>query len=374
MATRERFLIEIAGKEAADLYPDVTEVQATLDDDLGATFRIELSMTLAADGTWSYTDDDRFAPWTQVSVQVGFDDGPVPLVSGYLTGTHTSFEADPGRCKVELLGSDASALLDRSERLRSWSDKTDSDIATDIFAEYGVTPVVDATDVVHEANVSTVVQRETDLQFLRRLALRNGYECFIEDNTGYFRKPLTAAPPQGMLAVQFGAATNVVWFGVRVEAQTPGDIGMFQIDRADKTVLSAVASSSGLPALGADGRNDLVPDGIPKARAYVAMSSTTGLREMDTLCQSIYDRGEWFVTGEGVVDGNRYGDVLRPRRSVTIKGVGERHSGVYSVTHVVHTISAGGYAQRFVAKRNGLRPTGKEDFSGAGSLLQGLGI
>ena len=46
---------------------------------------------------------------------------------------------------------------------------------------------------------------------------------------------------------------------------------------------------------------------------------------------------------------------------MTIKGVGERHSGVYVVTHVTHTIDAGGYAQRFRVKRNALRPTGEEE-------------
>ncbi len=372
MATRERFIIEIAGKEAGDLYRDVTEVQVELDEELPATFRIELSMSRASDGAWGYTDDARFAPWTPVAIHIGFADGQIPLVSGYVTGTHTSFDADRGRCRLELVGSDASVLLDRAEKLRSWEDKKDSDIAREVFAEYGLKPVVDDTAVVHDSAVSTVVQRESDMQFLRRLALRNGFECYVEGTEGYFRAPPSSAPAQRMLAVHFGAATNVRWFNVRVDAQTPGQITMFQIDRSDKKVLSAVASTGSRPALGADGRGDLVPSGIPKAMAYVAMSSTTGIAEMQPLCQSLFDRGEWFVTAEGLADGSRYRDVLRPRRPVTIKGVGERHSGIYAVSHVTHTINSGGYTQRFAAKRNGLRPTGAEDFSGTGSLLGGL--
>jgi hypothetical protein len=61
--------------------------------------------------------------------------------------------------------------------------------------------------------------------------------------------------------------------------------------------------------------------------------------------------------------------VLRPRRPVTIKGVGETHSGVYYVTHVTHTFTRDGYTQFFRVKRNGLMPTGTEDFSASGELF-----
>ena len=47
----------------------------------------------------------------------------------------------------------------------------------------------------------------------------------------------------------------------------------------------------------------------------------------------------------------------------TIKGIGETHSGLYYVTHVTHIFTADGYLQRFRVKRNGLLPTGAEDFS-----------
>ena len=55
---------------------------------------------------------------------------------------------------------------------------------------------------------------------------------------------------------------------------------------------------------------------------------------------------------------------------VTIKGIGETHSGVYYVTHVNHVFTADGYIQRFQVKRNGLMPTGAEKFgAAAGGLL-----
>ena len=60
--------------------------------------------------------------------------------------------------------------------------------------------------------------------------------------------------------------------------------------------------------------------------------------------------------------------MLRPRRPVTIDGVGEAYKGVYYVTHVTHTFYGKSYTQSFRAKRNALMPTGREDFSAPSGL------
>jgi phage protein D len=367
-----RVLLEIDGAEAADLYPDLTQVEVELDEDEAAMFRVELSITLGSDGAWDHVDDERLVPWKRVSLQVGFGDGFEPLVSGHLTRVDTTFEAEASRCRVELWGSDGSALLDRTERLRAWPDKKDSDIATEIFAEYALDATVDVTAPVHGVKVSTIVQRETDLQFLRRLARRNGFECFVEDGRGFFRAQPPPTDPQPVLAAHFGDETTVTAFAVRLDARTPTDVGMFQLDRTEKTVLTTTVTDTPHRALGATRAADLRPAGLAASRAYVAMSASTGAAEMAPLCQGLYDRNDFFVTGEGVVDGARYGTVLRPRRPVTIKGVGERHSGLYLVTHVTHTLDAGGYVQRFRVKRNGVGLTGAEDFGAAGAGLLGV--
>jgi hypothetical protein len=370
--SRGRFLVEIGGAEVRDLYPDITEVEVELDDQDAATFRIELTMALQPNGSWRHADDPRLTSWAPVAIGVGVADGIEPLLSGHLTGVRAGFDGDLGRCRLELQGSDGSALLDRVERLRAWPDKKDSDIAAEIFTEYGLTPQVEATTVVHGADRSTILQRETDLQFLQRLARRNGFDCWVEHGQGCFRAPDPAAAAQPGLAVHFGGETNVGWFRVQVDARRPAEIGMFQLDRSEKTVLSAVVTAADRPALGADDGTRLLPGGVPPARAFVAMNASTGLAEMDPLCRSLFDRAGWFVSAEGVLDGSRYGAVLRPRRPVTIKGVGERHSGSYAVTHVTHTLNRAGYTQRFAVKRNGLRPTGAEDFGG-GPALPGIG-
>jgi phage protein D len=224
--------------------------------------------------------------------------------------------------------------------------------------------VVTDTAARHDDKISTIIQRETDMQFLKRLALRNGLECYIEGGIGFFRRPQVIADPQPVLAVHFGDDTNVSEFSLEVNALAPTHVTMFQVDRTNKTLLDETASEGRQKALGGVRAAALLPPAITPGRVYVNMSAATGKTEMDTLCQELFHQAEWFVTAQGEIDGNRYGYVLKPHGTVTIKGVGETHSGVYYVTHVTHNFSPKGYTQFFRAKRNAVMPTGTEDFTG----------
>ena len=366
----ENFQIEIDGEEASDLYQHLVGLEVELDDKLTGMFRIYLSVLAHGDGAWPFVDDERLRIWKPVTISAGFEEASEELISGYITHIKPGFDRDPANCCLELWGMDASILMDRREQLKAWPDQKDSDIATAIFGLYGLTPEVDDTEVVHDSAVSTILQRETDMQFLTRLALRNGFECFVEAGTGYFRAPRLDEEPQPVLAAHFGEETTLVCFSAEVDALAPTRVEMFQIDRVEKEVLDASAESSRQPALGAETPDALLGAGMEPGRVYVGMNGATGAAEMSLLCQGLFHRAEWLVKADGEVLANRYGHVLMPRRTVTVKGVGETYSGVYYVSRVTHSFTADGYAQRFRALRNSLMPTGGEQFStGAGGLL-----
>jgi phage protein D len=365
----ELFSIEIDG-EPFELEKDLISLEVELDDELAGLFRLQLSIDKQRDGTWRYLDDERFAVWRQVSIGAGFvESGSDELLSGYVTHLKPGFDPDPAGCSLEIWGMDGSVLMDREEKLKDWPNKKDSDIAAEILNQYGFTPQVEDTQVVHDEKVSTVIQRETDMQFLRRLALRNGFECYVEGDTGYFRPPQVDATPQPVLAAHFGPETTLNHFSIEVNATTPANVSMYQVDRLNKQELEAVVTSSQQTALGSATAADLLPAGLGPGQVVIGRSVTTGPPEVAVLSQGFFDQAAWFVTGEGEINANAYGHVLRPRRPVTIKGVGETHSGVYYVTHVTHTFTRDGYTQYFRVKRNGLMPTGTEDFSASGGLF-----
>jgi phage protein D len=344
-----------------------------LDEELAGMFRLDLALLLQADGTWNYLDDERLTIWKQVVISAGLESDSQQLLKGYVTHVRPVFGAGLDHCHLEVWGMDASVLMDREEKLKDWPSKKDSDIATEIFSAYGLAPRVEDTGIVHDAQISTIIQRETDIQFLKRLALRNGYECYVDGDTGYFRTPQLGETAQPVLSVQFGDDTNVNRFQIEVNALATANVAMFQVDRDSKDVLDAASTPGSQQALGASAADSYLGAGISPGVIYVGKAVTTGSPEMAALCQGLYNEGEWFVAGEGGVAANQYGSVLKPRGPVTIKGIGETYSGVYYVTHVDHVFTADGYIQRFRVKRNGLMPTGAESFSAdAGGLLGSL--
>jgi phage protein D len=365
----ENFSIEIEGEEVDDLYPDLVSLEVELDDELASMFRMRIAILQQPDGLWTYLDDERFRLWKQVTITAGFESGAEELISGYITHMKPYFDPDPSQCILEIWGMDASVLMDREEKLKDWPNKKDSDIVSEIFNLYGLTPEVEDTEVIHDEAVSTVIQRETDMQFLKRLALRNGFECYVEGTTGYFRTPQVDASPQPVLAVRFGSETNVSRFSIEVNALTPANVAMFQVDRTNKEILDASAETSQQTTLGDTDAAGVLACGMEPGQVYISMNAATGNPEMVALCQGLFHEGEWFVAGEGEIAGNRYGHVLKPRATVTIKGTGETYSGVYYVFHVTHSFTSEGYTEFFRVKRNAIMPSGSEDFSAAGGLF-----
>jgi hypothetical protein len=60
------------------------------------------------------------------------------------------------------------------------------------------------------------------------------------------------------------------------------------------------------------------------------------------------------VTGDGTLDVDRYGQILRARSLVGVRGAGLAFDGMHYVDSVTHDIKPGEYKQTFVLKRNAL--------------------
>ena len=60
-----------------------------------------------------------------------------------------------------------------------------------------------------------------------------------------------------------------------------------------------------------------------------------------------------MVTAEGELDVQRYGEVLKPRGLVGLRGAGFTNDGFYYVKSVTHKIRRGEYKQSFSLSREG---------------------
>ena len=358
----ENFKIFINDREVADIYPDLMSLEIETDLHMTHMARIVLPLEQWSDGTWSYLDDIRFTAWKKISVKVGFD-RINEMFSGYITHVKPVFEGDVSKNRLEIWAMDKRVRLDREEKLKAWDNKKDSDIVAEILGEHGFKPTVEDTRIVHDQTVSTIIQRETDLNFLKRLASRNGFDFYVEGDDAYFRKPSTSGNPQPVLAAHFGEKSTLARFEIEVNALDASNVFMFAVNRMEKEIEDTEVTKTEDKLLGKSGPETYSAPGLPEPKVFMAMNPVSGKPEMEELCKGMFHRAQWFVTAEGEIAGNLYKHVLKTGETVTVKGVGKTYSGIWYVTHVTHSLTPrGGYVQRFKVKRNSLLPSGMENF------------
>ena len=360
--------IKIDGDPAPDLLGASIELVVDCDSRLASSFRLKLATHLESDGTWLFLDDDRLKLWRPVEIGASIDDEEKLLMSGYVSQIAMHLDVEHGRSYVEVMGMDATCLMSLEEKIKAWPNKSDSDIARDIFKLYDLKSVIDDTGVVHNEAAATIIQRDTDIQFLKRLARRNGFECCVRGDTGFFRKPVLSTPSQPVLAAHFGVETNLGSLDARVNALRPVRVEMHQIDGIGKSLQSAAAEIGEQKQLGQDAAlSPLPPKGV-RSKMFVKQEVAVNQQQMQNLCRALFDEAEWFAEVNGEIDSAAYGAILETMQPVPVKGAGEVFSGVYYVTSVRHQFDLSGYTQRFTARRNALAPT-DTDFGGGPGLF-----
>ena len=68
-------------------------------------------------------------------------------------------------------------------------------------------------------------------------------------------------------------------------------------------------------------------------------------------------RSQNSARATGSVDILRYGEILKPRRLVGVRGAGKAYDGKYLVEQVTYSIKRGSFKQNFTLARNGLGST-----------------
>jgi phage protein D len=264
--------------------------------------------------------------------------------------------------------------MDLEEKQKVWDGKKDSEIAQAIFIAHHLSHEVEDTKIRPDKKVSTLIQRDSDIRFLRRLAARNGYECFVKGGKGYFRSPAMNQPPQKLLALQFGEETNLTELRFRVDGTPPSEVEARRVDPFEKKAEQETLTKTTRRKLGRKSLAEL-RSRLPTGRLLLKHEPFNYATQMKARLPGAYERADRFVTVEGEIDSRAYGGVLRAKRLVTIKGAGAQLSGLYYVSRVRHVFTTDGYVQYFEAYRNGLGLTGEESFAAAASPFAiGAGI
>lgn len=334
--------------------------------------RLSVAVGVRENGSgWNVLDDGLFERLTRIGVNVHVGSGSAePLIDAYVIESNVEFSNEPGRSVLRVVAMDPTVLMNLEEKVRPWPDMADSDIASTIFGEHALTADVEQTQPSRQEVDHTTIQRGTDIQFLRQLAGRNGYECYVDTGVqggppvAHFHKPRLEQGSQGVLSVNMGRATNVNKFKARYDMLRPTTAQVTGLDVETRSDQPAQVDSTSLRGLG----NAPALGGDHRRRVLLSQTGLTQTGELQTYAQAVADGSAWAITADGELNTVSYGGVLRAKRPVEVRGAGRQFSGTYYAERVLHTLRGDGYTQRFSLRRNALGLTGQENFVEDGAL------
>jgi hypothetical protein len=346
----------------------LTSIEVETATEQASIFRLNFALSQTPFGDWDLLQFDLFRPMVPVSISVGLGKLlPETLINGYVREARVDNQTRPGASTLKVVGLDATAtLMNQREAPMPHPNQSDSTIAQTIFLRYPpMVPSVDNMPPTRTILDVTTSQRITDIRFLKALARRNAFECYIQPDPligidiGHFHAPRLAVPTQGVLSVNFGMATNMETFDVSYDMLQPTSALALALDPSTKAPNVAPAFAALEPPLGLEPTLFRI---LPLPVARPADTDAANASELLTEAQAVVNRSSRALRGSGEVDGIRYGKVLRAGLPVAIRGAGRQYSGNYYVTRVSHSISIDHYTQRFEAWRNAVGLTGAEQF------------
>ncbi len=345
----------------------VQEIEVDSSLEMASLLRLRVGIVQGTHGAdWSTLRDDPFTPLRPITVRLALGDRPETLINGYVSGEQVTFHDEPGRSTLEVVAIDATLLMNLEEKVAAWPNLSDSEIASRIldgYSQHSLTADVHSTPGSLKDPEGTPTQRGTDMRFLRRLAQRHGFECFVQPtgqavaDSAYFGPPRLSGDYQAVLTVAGGTASNVSEYRVRYDMLRPTRATASGLLVATKATQPVSVTDTSLDALGRTGTLARL-DPPPLLRP--AQTSLVHSQELFAMAQAVVDRSTWALVAQGTV-GPDVG-ILRPGRPIDVRGAGRAFSGSYYVTRVTHTIGGQGYIQRFEARRNAVLATGSEGY------------
>lgn len=300
-------------------------------------------------------------PLIRVVLLVTFPGIPQVLIDGIVQHIEVQPDAMSGSSKLVVMGQDLTALMDLIDFSGLPYPGMSSDVrAAAILAKYAMFGVVPEVIPVPAPDIpipllQTPSQKKTDYLYLQHLAQEVGYVFYLVPgplpgmSQAYWGPQVRVGMPQTALNVNLDTWTNVESLNFRYEPQNAVLPVIFIQDPISKVPIPIpippVTPFS--PPLGAA---VLPPQKIEfesgTAKLNPAIALMKGFARVMETCDT--------VIGDGTIDVLRYGQPLRARSLVGVRGAGIAFDGMHYVDQATHRIRPGEYKESFVLKRNAL--------------------
>lgn len=309
-------------------------------------FTMEIVSSIDQEDPLAWVNDETFAVGAAVEVKLGYADSLAVVFAGEITGLEPEFSFNK-MPRLVVRGYDRRHRLTRGRKTRSFVQQKDSDIASQIAGEAGLSVEAVDSDVTHDYVLQA---NQSDMEFLQERARRIHYEIAIDDKTLKFRpvpfdqgEALTLSAESGGLLEFYPRLTSA--FPV-TEVKVRGWSAM------DKKEIVGQSKTGDEPSkMGGDKSGAAVVEGAFGAAAgLIADHPVMSQAEADQVAKARYNSaGLTLIEGSGVCFGTA--DV-RGGKVIKIDGVGKHFSGNYFVTAARHTYTPRGYYTHFDVRRN----------------------
>jgi phage protein D/FlaG/FlaF family flagellin (archaellin) len=269
------------------------------------------------------------------------------LIEGEITAIEVDFTSK-SESHIYIRGYDKSHRLHRGCYNRSFLKMTDSEVVQKIAQEVGLKP--DCKDT-GEARDYIFQENQTNMEFLRELSARNGFELFIQDGTLYFREPKS----QGSLDLEWLKDINA--FNVRVSsAQQVKSVEVRGWDYKEKKAIVETANTeevvTEVSQNGKGSESATKFQNLPAPKMIVTNQPVFSPEEAKTIAQSCCNElGAEFIYADAKADTNG-NPKIRPGRVVNLKDMG-KYDGKYYITETRHIYQNKVYSTHFSVR--GLR-------------------
>src|SRR6476661_108120 len=362
------FQLFLNGTAADDnLQNALSSLEVEENADLPGAIQLNLAISRSEKDDLTFVNDAGLQPLANLAVVATPEGKPNECIfDGYVLSHRLHLETGITNSSLQVWGQDASWLMNLEEKTREWVDVTDGDVANTIFNQYGFTPASDNTaddSPSHTEDGHSLMQRGSDIQFLRNLARRNGKLCRVACTTtpgkqnGYFASPKLDGDPILTLTLNDPEAWTVRALDFDWDVTRPSAVKASQalFNDSNEDGVSGDTKDSELPLLDARSLADFA--GKPMTVLLTAPVDDAG--ELQLRAKSLLRESGWFVRCEGEADVSRLNAVLRVGTVVQIEGVGSLNSGKYYVWSVRHTITADSNKMKFTLVRNAVGPPHK---------------
>lgn len=261
------------------------------------------------------------------------------LFQGEIIAVEPSWTGE-GYPTMTIRAMDEAHRLARGRKTRTFLNKKDSDIASEVGAECGLSVTTDPTTEVHPY---TLQRNESNLTFLKRLAARNNFQLTVDPGKLVFQKASTSGQA---VTIDYGKSVRSLRFNFNSSEQV-NKVVVRGWDPKQKKEIIGTASAGDIASIGGGSTGASQSSSkFGDATAYITDVPVTSQSMANELAKAEINRlARQFCQGTCTVEGN---DKIKAGAVIQFNGLPGQYNGKYYVISSRHIVNAhNGYVTEF---------------------------